>query len=119
MNVGQKSTEFASSSADAIDVKLALLLIETPSATDQELADKLGICRQTANKRKNSSTVQQIVRDTLKISEREMRRLTTKALTRLEALLDHEDPRIKLAATIALVKLNERFIGNNLHLGGW
>jgi N12 class adenine-specific DNA methylase len=119
MQTGQKSTELASFSADATDVKLAQFLIETPSATDQELADKLGVCRQTVNKRKNSSAVQQIVRDTLKISEREMRRLTTKALARLEALLDHEDPRIKLAATVALVKLNERFIGNNFSLGGW
>jgi hypothetical protein len=96
-----------------------LLLIESHTSTDQELADKLGTTRQTVNRRKNGPAVQKIIRAALAIPEKEMRRLTTKALNRLEALLDHEDPRIKLASALALVKLSERFMGNNLDLGLW
>jgi transcriptional regulator with XRE-family HTH domain len=119
MSTEQNLTESDNFSIGAMDAKLALLLIEKPSSTDQELAMKLGISRQTVNRRKRSQTVQKIVRDTLAIPEREVRRLAAKALTRLETLLDHEDPRVKLAATLALVKLSERFMGDNLDSGLW
>ncbi len=119
MQPEQNATKRDKIQLDAVDAKLARLLIETPAMTDQELADKLGISRQTANRRKNGPSVQKLVRTALAIPEREMRRLTTKALARLEALLDDEDPKIKLAAATALAKLSERLIGNSLNMGLW
>jgi DNA-binding Lrp family transcriptional regulator len=115
----QNDSKSNNSSIDAIDAKLALLLIETPSLTDQELAEKLGISRPTVNRRKNGPAVQKIIRATLTIPEKEMRRLATKALARLEAQLDNEDPKIQHAAALALVKLSERFIGNDFSLSLW
>lgn len=119
MALEQNATESDTCTPDAIDAQLAHLLIESPSLTDQELADKLGISRQTANRRKNAQAVQKIIRSTLSMPEKEMRRLTKKALSRLEALLDNEDPKVKLSAILALMKYNNTFMGNAIDMGVW
>jgi DNA-binding Lrp family transcriptional regulator len=113
----QNETKSDSLPIAVIDAKLALYLIEKPASTDQELADKLGISRQTVNRRKNGLAVQKIIRATLALPEKEMRRLAAKALARLETQLDSEDPKMQLTAALAIVKLSERFIGNELSLG--
>jgi len=115
----QFETKTDNSEPDAIDLRLATLLIESPAATDQDLADKVGVSRQTINRRKNGPAVEQLIRNSLALPEREMRRVTAKALSRIEELLDHEDPKIKLAATVALLRINSRFMGETLAVGFW
>ena len=103
MNVGQNTTEEDNFGA-ALDYKIALLLIENPSITDQEIGKVVGVCRQTANKHKNAPGVQKIIRETLSIPEKEIRRLTAKAMSRLETMLDDTDPKIRLSAALALIR---------------
>lgn len=106
----QNATEPDNSRMKAIDAKIALLLVEKPAATDQELAEKIGVSRQTINRRKNGEAVQKFIRGTLEIPQEEIRRLAAKSLVRLEEMMDHEDPRIKLAASLALLKLTPDLI---------
>jgi hypothetical protein len=112
-NGEQNATNLDRFPGGAVDAKIASLLIESPSMTDQEIASQVGISRQAVNRRKNAPAVQDLVRSVLAIPEREIRRLTAKALLRLEEMLDHEDPRIKLAATMALVKLSEGLMSDS------
>jgi hypothetical protein len=117
MQAEQNTTKPDNIPLNVIDAKLALLLIESPASTDQELAEKLGISRQTVNRRRKSKGVQKLFRSILAMPEREVRRILSKALARLESMLDNEDPRIQLAAAIALLKLGEGLIGNEMSLG--
>lgn len=106
MDIEQKVTESDCSALDEVDTRIAMLLIEAPTTTDQMIADMLGLTRQTVNRRRNSSGVQKRVKETLSIPERETRRLVAKAMRRLEALLDNPDPKIQLSVTLALLKLS-------------
>jgi predicted transcriptional regulator len=101
MKVEQNETNSDSPQLDEVDAKIAALMVETPAATDQEIADKLGMTRQTVNRRRNAKPVRERVSSALSLPEKEVRRLTAKALVRLESFLDHEDPKIQLAATLA------------------
>lgn len=103
--VEQNTTKSDTDHVEAAELKIAAMLLESPAITDQEIADKLGLSRQTINRKKNSAVVQSIIKKALSIPEREVRRLTVKALQRLEALLDDDDPRIRLSATLALTRL--------------
>jgi hypothetical protein len=109
----QNTTEPDSPNVDALNARIAAILIESPSATDQEIATTVGLSRQSVNRRRNSPVVQELVRSALAIPEREVRRLTAKALLRLEKLLDDDDPKIRLAATLSLVKLSARLMTNS------
>lgn len=106
----QNETDFDNTTLNAFDQRLAILLIENPSSTDSEIADKLGTSRQTINRRKKSKTVQRIIQKTLSIPEDEVRRLTAKAFSRLEKLLDDDNPKIRFAATLSLIKLSNRLV---------
>lgn len=106
----QNRTERDNDSLDACDLKIARTLIETPAITDDELGKLLGLSRQTINRRRNSDSVKRLLREALSISEKEIRRLSSKALSRLEALLDHEDPRIILSACAALLKVGDETV---------
>ncbi len=102
--------KFPSEITDSIDVRIASMLIENPAVTDQDIATKLGVSRQTINRRRNSAPVREFVFSVLSIPQREVRRVTAKALIRLEQFLDDPDPEIRLKATIALVKLTPRLM---------
>ncbi|MGZ3781527.1 MAG: HEAT repeat domain-containing protein [Pseudobdellovibrionaceae bacterium] len=115
MNTEQNETKLDSSQMDSINIRIATLLIETPAVTDQEIANQLSLSRQTVNRRRNSHAVQELVRNTLAIPEKEVRRLVSKALLRLEKLLDDEDPKIRLAATLALVKIGSKLMTNSFN----
>lgn len=105
---------FPSELVDPMDLQIATLLIENPSITDHDIAEKVGISRQTVNRRRNSPSVREFVFSVLSIPQREVRRVTAKALMRLEQLLDDPDPEIRLKATIALAKLTPRLMTDEI-----
>lgn len=92
---------------------IASLLIENPSITDQEISEKIGLCRQSVNTHRNSKEVCKLLKESLSIPVDEVRRISAKALVRLEQMLDHEDPKIRLTATLSLLKLIEKFMTND------
>ena len=104
-NTTKYDTHQISMSADSLVMRIASLLIETPSITDQEIADQVGLGRQAVNRRRNSEPVKQLIQSILSIPKREIRRITAKALHRLEQLLDDPNPEIRLNSTIALTRL--------------
>lgn len=76
----EQNLAISDSDPDVIDIKIAAHLIERPSITDQEIAERLGISRQTVNRRRNSKGVRDTLRSILAIPEREVRRISAKAL---------------------------------------
>ncbi len=116
METEQNATEPDKIPNDIVDLKITSLLIENPSLTDQEIADQIGVSRQTINRRKNSPEVKGLIHSALSIPQQEVRRLTAKALRRLEELLDHEDAKVRLAATLSLVKLTDKLMSKNMSI---
>lgn len=102
--------KFPSELIDPMDIQIATMLIENPAVTDQDIATRLSISRQTVNRRRNSPSLREFVFSVLSIPQREVRRVTAKALMRLEQLLDDPDPETRLKATIALAKLTPRLM---------
>lgn len=93
-----------------VDFKIAQCLIQRPASTDSELANALGLSRQTINRRRNSDAVQAYLHQALSLPEKEMRRLCVLALQKVEATLQCGDPRLEFGAAVALMKLGEKFI---------
>jgi DNA-binding Lrp family transcriptional regulator len=89
---------------DEVDRSIAFYAIENPSITDEEIAQKLKLSRQTVNRRRRGAAVSAIVEKTLALPKRELRRVVVKSMSRLEALLDDPDPRIVLMASSQLLK---------------
>ena len=92
-------------STAAIDLQIARLLIENPAATDQEIADRLGVKRMTVNRRRRGDSVTLMMSSALSIPVDELRRLLVKSLRRLEELLDDPDPRVRGSAATNILKL--------------
>ena len=91
--------------ADAIDLKIAQLLVEQPSITDKEVAEKLGVSRMLVNRRRNGVAVQDALATALAIPTEELRRLMVKSLNRIEELLDSHEPRLRAMAATQLLRL--------------
>jgi len=91
---------------EAIYLKIAEALIERPNTSDAELGDLLGVCRQTANRYRNSPEAKQAVCNLLMLSEKRVRRLLSKSLSRLETLMDDPDPKIQIAAIATITKIS-------------
>lgn len=90
---------------DEIDKFIAKAIIENPSITDQALANSLNISRQTINRRRNSDHVKQLVSEIIAIPQDEVRRLSAKAMSKLDQLIGDTDPRIALAASLGILKI--------------
>jgi len=90
---------------DELDHKIVHFLIERPSISDRELGDELGIGRQTANRRRRSQRVQKRLIEILSLTEKRMRRVSVKAMRRIEDLLDDPNPKIRLDAAKSLIEL--------------
>lgn len=95
---------------DEVDAFIVGRILHSPAVTDLELANSLGVSRQTVNRRRNSSEVRRSIKDQLSLSEHEVRRLTLKSFKRLESLIDHEDPRIQVAASSIFIRLAAKLI---------
>lgn len=87
-----------------IPTRIAQLVIERPAITDAEIANEVGLSRQTVNRHRNSDAVRGLLVTYLTISEKRLRRLMSKSLDRLEAALDDSDPKIRMAAATRLIK---------------
>jgi DNA-directed RNA polymerase sigma subunit (sigma70/sigma32) len=83
---------------DEVDQAIASELILNPTITDQELANKFGITRQTINRRRRSDAVQSIVGESLSINDQRVRDIFSKSLSKLVELMNSEDPVIALGA---------------------
>jgi hypothetical protein len=90
---------------DEVDFKIANALILSPRKTDKELAELLGLSQRTINRRKNSDSVQELLKNALKIPSNEIQRLTVKALRKIEEHVDSDDARISLIASMHITKL--------------
>ena len=88
-----------------IDFAIVRELISDPSATDMDIAQKVGVSRQTINRRRNSTGVKSVLAEGWKVSGEDVRRLVGKALNRLELALDSPDERIAIVAATQLIKL--------------
>jgi hypothetical protein len=100
-------------SYDDLDQSIAAILIASPSMTDAELGDRVGLSRQAVNKRRNSASLKRLLNDQYAISTDNIKRLISKSLKTLEECLDSPDERIRLAAALPLIKLIQNDIQLN------
>jgi hypothetical protein len=108
--IEQNKSKSDSSEPDFLDTVIVSKLIERPAATDQEIADELGVSRQTISRRKNGPGVKKMLRATLLVPESLVRRMIIKSLDRLEYLLDDPDPKIRLTVSLAFLRLGSDFV---------
>lgn len=95
---------------DPTDFAIVRELLSDPTQTDDGIAKKIGLSRQTVNKRRNSKSVQEEIKAKMEISSKRVEAVASKAWARLEELLEHPDPRIKLSAASAIIKAtSDRF----------
>lgn len=92
-------------SPDETDRLIASILVEMPSITDEDLSRRLGLSRQTTNRRRRSKTVQDLIAEAISLPSKELRRLIAKGMRRIEALLENSDPRVQLGAANCLIRL--------------
>ncbi len=90
---------------DHIDRAIAILLIENPNITDEEIGIRIDLCRQTVNRRRLGDGVKTVVGEMTSIPKSEIKRVVSKAFKKLESLIDDVDPRIALQASLNLLKL--------------
>ena len=107
---------------DSTDRAIAMILVQNPTWTDQEIASKLNLSRATINRRRSSSRVMNVTEEIMAIPKYEIRRVTSKAFRKLEELIDDLDPRIALQASLNFLKLGielrEELKGSNGRLLG-
>lgn len=92
------------SQLDEIDLKIFELSLKEPGITDQEIGDQVGLCRESVLRRKKGKSYQTALCSANESVIVRLRRVSKKAASELEKLLDDPDPRIRLAAVAITLK---------------
>lgn len=103
---------------NSLDQQIVHLLLTQPTITDTELATKLGVSRQTINKRRNSEVVRERLSKVLSISEKRIRRLVALSLDQLEVFLSDPDPKLRMMSALSILKLGSTMITATPNLFG-
>lgn len=89
---------------DSIDQDIVSAILREPSITDLELATRLGVSRQTVNKRRNSMPIKEAIQRHHCILRADIERVSKQALVVLSELLSHHDDRLRLGAATVVTK---------------
>lgn len=89
---------------DDIDKIIIKLKLEEPKITNQEIADRLNMSRQTISKRFNSPEVQQELENINQMHIDRFIEIREKALTRIEELIESSEDKVAVIACREFIK---------------
>ena len=87
-----------------MDQKILSLSLQTPSITDAEIGEQVGLSRSAVTKRKLREGYQNALDSNFRITQGSLQQLLSKAIHEIGALVDHPDPRIRLSASSVILK---------------
>jgi hypothetical protein len=110
INQQHESKSDSSKTIDALSARIGAMVLESPAITDQEIADHLKVSRQTVNRKRNSRAVRETITSAYRIPDLMIRAMVLKSISRLDALLDDPDPKIRLSTASLFMKIGQGLI---------
>ncbi|MCK6598843.1 MAG: AsnC family protein [Bdellovibrionaceae bacterium] len=99
MDESHKTSQF-----DEKDQKILDISVNNPHITDSEIAQKVGLTRESVVRRRKREGYQFLLKDSAKSTKLKLEEIATKAVAELDVLVCDPDPKVRIAAIALALK---------------